>query len=58
MEGGGVISEDERGGGERNFLSDWEDRLMAALRSGEGDRVARLAGVAGARISAGAAREP
>lgn len=58
MEGGGVISEDERGGGEINFLSDWEDRslMIGALRSGDGERRARFSGVAGARISAGAAR--
>lgn len=51
------MSEDDRGGGEMNLRSDWEDRsFTAALRSGDGDKVARRAGVAGARISAGAAR--
>ena len=57
MEGGGVMSDDESRGGDKNFLSDCEERsLTAALRSGEGDRVLRWTGVAGARISAGGAR--
>ena len=55
VDGGGVMSDEDRRGGERNFL--FEDRsLAAALKSGEGDRVARRSGVAGASISAGAAR--
>ena len=56
VEGGGVMSEEDRGGGDKNFLSERDDRaLMPAVRSGDGDRVARRTGVAGAMISAGAA---
>jgi hypothetical protein len=50
------MSDDDKGGGDRNFLSDWDDgRLAMAVRSGEGDKVARRIGVDGT-ISAGAPR--
>lgn len=50
------MSDEDRGCGDKNFLSDCEDRrLIPALRSGDGDNVALRAGVAGAIISAGAA---
>jgi hypothetical protein len=51
------MSDDDKGGGERNFLSDWDDGPLAiALSSGDGDKVARRTGVEGT-ISTGAPRE-
>jgi hypothetical protein len=50
------MSDDDKGGGETNFLSDWDDgRLAMAVSSGEGDKVARRTGVEGT-ISAGSPR--
>lgn len=49
------MSDDDNGGGEKIFLSDWED-VRLALRSGEGERVARRIGVEGTN-SKGAPRE-
>lgn len=54
VEGGGVMSEDEIGGGEYKVALSW---LVIGRRSGEGDRVGRRAGVLGTAISAGGARE-
>lgn len=48
------MSDDDNGGGEKIFLSDWEE-VRFALRSGEGESVARRMGVDGT-ISTGAPR--
>lgn len=58
-DGGGVISDDDSDGGEKNFpLSEREVWLSAlTLISGEAERLVRRVGLTGPEISAGGARE-